>query len=431
MGSSMSYHRSKLDTTPIKNEPRMLNLGTLINSKKGFPNFPPVRWIDMAISMASSLKKVNEQEDRWVLDIDPTHMAFNPETRSIIYKNVAGSSLSGNLDKQGAICGPIDKHHPNKDNIAPELKHTDKTQVVCNEKTEVYGLGRMMTQLFKKQMKGQLLDPAEHESISNFLKKMTAKGPDERPSLKEVENFFIGIRQGLLNTPALLNRVVLIDVDEYRKVDGEDLQTMNKSLQGAHEVWLFQKGPSSEQEETHETVLQRLKNTFYLADTAAINMQVINVPENSSIADTVKVHAHARGSEDNNIYICGVLNTDGEVAYPENVAPKHLEKIIQSLESDLARINKKYPGPNSHTTRKGAMGAFIAQLKEAQSNNKPLTYNKLIEDLNSLQSQLTSKHLFKRLTSSLTDSTFHASRENVKQLIESTEKITPSPRVKR
>lgn len=172
-----------------------------------------------------------------------------------------------------------------------------------------------------------------------------------------------------------------IKLDLLKKKINDESKNMLTNLQKADEVWLLASDKVSD--------FEVIKAKRCLEKVGMIvNGEALKYKNKENIPDTVKAYAKQREDKDKNIYLCAGFDMESKLHFPEEVSPRYVQKIIESLEKDKDRLSKKDAGKGD--IRSQDINAYILKLK---NNTPPITYKQLDKDLGELQKKMLSKNV--------------------------------------
>ncbi len=475
MGELRFQHNPRNEDLPFLSAMRLAQ-GTELQAGVITPKrqFAAVRWFDMALSGLEDLQRIHffHLVHR---DIKGANMILDPATRVIKHVDLglAVSIVDGSY-KDTSLSGT-------KLYTAPELKkqrkrrdvHPDE-RVVYKENTDIYAMGIVLKQMFgfrnyddfftpSSECHKRIPDPEMRKEIEQLLDKMTDSNPDKRPTLDKVIKAFEAMQQNLLRAPALLNRVVAVDIAEHKELfatlikvadakeeverlqkklkayenvdEGLERATLMKlklaehelarvndafrsvaekmdSLKKADEIWLV--APTG----TDPNELVKMKRSLE-AFGMIVNSQAISYQSKENINTLVQSYADQRENLEKNIYIPAHFKQDGTLESRPQVSDRHFDKIIQELQKDVARLTKK--GLEEQNLKLREINQCIEELQKLKPADR--TYNTIDSKFNELQKKLYAKKTITSKFESMTGVYKSTTRSRVAKLRKETKKI--------
>ncbi len=254
-------------------------------------NFSPIRRMDIAIQLVSSIDAVNKK-GYLHRDIKPGNFNYDPSTNRVI---ILDFGLARKKDETGKVKFVGKDFAPgtmtfmakeiNLPNQFESEEVQQKNECLYNDATDIYALGITLKILFGYQYNnwGLIGDkPAfleENEEIDQFLNRMDHEDPEKRPLFSEIDEFLKDQLKKLI--PKHEESVGILNLSEYENSSTEKRAELRAALKDMHEVALIDTNT-----ETHAGSLDRRRISLIreLEDANIIvnpKIKLSNNPENS------------------------------------------------------------------------------------------------------------------------------------------------------
>lgn len=356
-------------------------------------NMPAVKWLDLAIGMMQSAKKMH-RNGLIHRDIKPANMLAETTTNTV---KLVDFGLARMMDPEtksylGSRAGTAAY-------MAPEIKFEGKKARDYNEATEVYALGITLIRIFKLEQVSDYVEKtlASAQQIHNqklldklclLAASMVHKNPSKRPSLEEVIEVLSDLRNNELDLVSKINSLVYLNVNEYFKLNDIQKESLFNALKSVDEVQLCHPYNPWAPE-----VLMIIRHELELhgISVAPHGITLRNTDDTQKTVDRLKEITAQRGAKKNVIYSSYFLNLsadmDAECDYQFRrsidsleISDTHKHIAITNIERQISRIDAKNP--------RDRRLQFLREFKHGLENNLTRTYRQLFDELTRLQENM-------------------------------------------
>lgn len=374
------------------------------------------KWLQLAANSAKALKKLHNK-GLYHRDIKPSNLIANLLTGEVRPVDFGlATSFRDNKRTDNSVRDDVTKGTPGY--IAPELNNKEK---YYTEKTEVFALGKTianMLGLTDKDVnildkdnpaleKNQCIKEKEvRDVLIDYLKKMTAHDPNDRPSLNEAMVFFEEIQKLYNVSQTPVKNTGVFDINEYESCSKEKRKAMVKALKCCDEVFVIDTGTHTRKQyidfrSNLEKAGVPVSNKLFQGKNV---VDVLNdIPQHMKDKDEERVRNYFFITNHKNSYhelhadITPLISnpSKSESEYTKCISQSLNEKnlvqinfpyIKASLNEEIDRLRKKHKHGEADI-RINAIQSTISKLQD-EYNNQTLTRSNYVEEIEKLQKKL-------------------------------------------